>query len=140
RPLSAAAAEAFVAMTCFKTGPPSLVGVELEWLLHDPRDLAAPVPPSRLDGLLSPDDIRGALSTEPGGQLELSSRPHASLGGCLAETAGDLAAMRAAASRAGVRLTGLGLDPVRPPVRAVDSPRYAAMERVFDRDGTAGRV
>src|SRR5262249_37097082 len=38
-PLSAAAAEAFISRTCFKTGPPRLVGVELEWLLHDPSDL-----------------------------------------------------------------------------------------------------
>jgi glutamate--cysteine ligase len=141
RPLSAAAAEAFVASTCFKTGPPRLVGVELEWLLHDPRDLAAPVPPpSRLDGRLSPDDVRGALSTEPGGQFELSSRPHPGVGGCLAETAADLAVLRAAAAAAGLRLTGLGMDPLRPPVRVVDTPRYAAMERFFAQDGTAGRV
>ncbi len=140
RPLSAAAAEAFVTRTCFKTGPPSLVGVELEWLLHDPHDLAAPVASSRLDGLLSPADVRGALSTEPGGQLELSSRPHPTLGGCFAETAADLAVMRAAAARAGVRLTGLGVDPVRPPVRVVNTPRYAAMERFFDGDGPVGRM
>jgi glutamate--cysteine ligase len=139
-PLSAAAAEAFVARTCFKTGPPSLVGVELEWLLHDPRDLAAPVPSSRLDGLLSPDDVQGALSTEPGGQQELSSRPHRTLGGCLTETAADLVVMRAAAARGGLRLTGLGVDPVRPSVRVVDSPRYAAMERFFAADGIDGRT
>src|SRR5262249_3846265 len=101
-PVSAAAAEAFISRTCFKTGPPRLVGVELEWLLHDPSDLAAPVVSSRLDGLLSPTEIRGALSTEPGGQFELSSRPHPTLGGCLAETAADLAVARDAAAQAGV--------------------------------------
>jgi glutamate--cysteine ligase len=140
RPLSTAAAEAFVTKTCFKTGPPELVGVELEWLLHDPRDLAAPVRATRLDGLLSEIDVHGALSTEPGGQLELSSQPHRGLADCVRTTAADLSVMRAAAAQAGVRLTGLGLDPLRVPVRQVDSPRYAAMERFYDSDGPHGRV
>jgi glutamate--cysteine ligase len=140
RPLSSAAAEAFVAKTCFKTGPPSLVGVELEWLLHEPHDLAAPVRATRLDGLLSETDVHGALSTEPGGQLELSSQPHRTLACCLSTTAADLATMRSAAARAGLRMTGLGLDPVRPPVRQTDTPRYAAMERFYDGDGPSGRV
>jgi glutamate--cysteine ligase len=140
RPLSTAAAEAFVAKTCFKTGPPELVGVELEWLLHDPQDLAAPVRATRLDGLLSEADVHGALSTEPGGQLELSSQPHRTLAECLSTTAADLAVIRAAAAGAGVRLTGLGLDPVRAPARQVDTPRYAAMERFYDGDGPQGRV
>jgi glutamate--cysteine ligase len=140
RPLSTAAAEAFVAKTCFKTGPPELVGVELEWLLHDPDDLAAPVRATRLDGLLSETDVDGALSTEPGGQLELSSQPHRTLAGCLTATAKDLAVMRAAAARAGVRLTGLGLDPLRAPMRQMDTPRYSAMERFYDGDGIDGRL
>lgn len=140
RPLSTAAAEAFVAKTCFKTGPPARVGVELEWLLHDPDDLAAPVRATRLDGLLSEADVHGALSTEPGGQLELSSQPHRTLACCLSTTAADLATMRAAAATAGVRLTGLGLDPVRPPVRQVHTPRYTAMERFYDGDGPDGRM
>lgn len=140
QPLSTVAAEAFVAKTCFKTGPPELVGVELEWLLHDPDDLAAPVRATRLDGLLSETDVHGALSTEPGGQLELSSQPHRSLASCLAATTKDLAVMRTAAAEAGVRLTGLGLDPLRAPVRQVATPRYVAMERFYDGDGDDGRV
>jgi glutamate--cysteine ligase len=139
-PLTEAEAEAHVSGTCFKTGPPGQIGVELEWLLHDVHDPALPVPASRLDGVLSPDLVRGALSTEPGGQLELSSRPHPTLAACLAETAADMAALRAAATSRGVRLTGLGVDPLRPPVRLVDSARYIAMERFFDRAGPHGRV
>jgi glutamate--cysteine ligase len=138
RPLSNAAAEAFVAKTCFKTGPPALVGVELEWLLHDRYDLAAPVRAATLDGLLA--GTHGALSTEPGGQLELSSRPHRTLACCLSTTAADLAIMRVAAADAGVRMTGLGLDPIRPPVRQVHTPRYTAMERFYDGDGPDGRI
>jgi glutamate--cysteine ligase len=37
-------------------------------------------------------------------------------------------------------LVGYGLDPVRPPVRQTGEPRYAAMERHFDRRGSAGRL
>jgi len=36
-------AEAHVHGICFKTGPPERVGVELEWLVRDPRDPALPV-------------------------------------------------------------------------------------------------
>ncbi|MBI1758259.1 MAG: ergothioneine biosynthesis glutamate--cysteine ligase EgtA [Actinobacteria bacterium] len=140
RPLTESAAEAHVAGTCFKTGPPGRVGVELEWLLHDARDPLLPVPASRLDGVLVPVLVHGALSTEPGGQLELSSRPAPTLAECLVETSADLAALRTAAARRGVRLAGLGVDPVRPPTRLVDTPRYLAMERYFDRHGPDGRV
>ena len=34
-------AEVYVASTCFKTGPPDLLGIELEWILHDRQDPAA---------------------------------------------------------------------------------------------------
>src|SRR5579864_7955145 len=36
-------AEAHVHGICFKTGPPERVGVELEWLVRDPREPALPV-------------------------------------------------------------------------------------------------
>lgn len=139
-PLTEEAAEARISGTCFKTGPPGQVGVELEWLLNDVHDPTLPVPTTRLDGALCPDLVRGALSTEPGGQLELSSRPHPTLAACLAETAADMAELRAATGSRGVQLTGLGVDPLRPPVRLVSSPRYDAMEQFFDRAGPHGRV
>jgi glutamate--cysteine ligase len=41
--LTGADAEAHVHGICFKTGPPVRVGVELEWLVRDPRDPALPV-------------------------------------------------------------------------------------------------
>jgi len=79
------------------------------------------------------------LTTEPGGQLELSSAPAATLGECVSATAGDLAALRDAAAAAGLELVGYGLDPLRPPRRVLDLPRYAAMEAYFDRGGPWGR-
>src|ERR1700759_2825693 len=36
-------AEAHIHGICFTTGPPQRVGVELEWLVRDPRDPAQPV-------------------------------------------------------------------------------------------------
>jgi len=82
----------------------------------------------------------GALLTaEPGGQLELSSLPADSLAECVAATLADMAALRSAVSLAGLELAGYGLDPLRPPRRVLDLPRYAAMEAYFDRGGPWGR-
>jgi glutamate--cysteine ligase len=79
------------------------------------------------------------LTTEPGGQLEISSRPADSLADLVDATLADLAALRSAADSAGLELAGFGLDPVRPPRRVLTLPRYAAMEAFFDRGGPWGR-
>jgi len=139
---------------CLKTGPPRRVGAELEWLVRDAHDPALPVsaeriaaavavfganqglPSSSSPGLLPSGAL---LTTEPGGQLELSSLPADSLADCVRATASDLAALRAAAADAGLELVGLGLDPFRPPRRVLHLPRYAAMEAFFDRTGPWGR-
>jgi len=51
----------------------------------------------------------------------------------------DLTALRDAAAAAGLELCGYGLDPLRPPRRMLDLPRYVAMEKFWDRDGPWGR-
>ena len=79
------------------------------------------------------------LTTEPGGQLEVSSQPADSLAGLVDATAGDLVALRAALAADGLELAGIGLDPRRPPQRILHLPRYAAMEEFFDRGGPWGR-
>jgi glutamate--cysteine ligase len=79
------------------------------------------------------------LTTEPGGQLELSSLPADSLADCVRSTVEDLAALRAATADAGLELAGFGLDPFRAPRRILHLPRYAAMEAFFDRGGPWGR-
>ena len=148
-PLSEEDAEAHVHGICFKTGPPGQVGVELEWLVRDRRDPALPVQADRITRAIAsltngnahavlPGG--GTLSTEPGGQLELSSAPATSLGGCVAAAGEDMAALRDAIGAAGLHLAGHGLDPLRPPRRVLDLPRYAAMEQFFDRRGPWGRV
>jgi ergothioneine biosynthesis glutamate--cysteine ligase EgtA len=142
---------------CLKNGPPKRVGVELEWLVRDAHDPALPVPAERIAAAVAafgadvaPDRLPSSarpgvlpsgslLTTEPGGQLELSSLPADSLAECVRMTATDLAALRAAAADAGLELAGVGLDPFRPPRRILRLPRYAAMEAFFDRGGLWGR-
>jgi ergothioneine biosynthesis glutamate--cysteine ligase EgtA len=144
-------AEAHVHGICFKTGPPRRIGVELEWLVRDVRDPALPVPAERIFAAVAdltapavlPDPAvlpSGSLITvEPGGQLELSSAPADSLGECVTAVQRDMAALRDAMRRARLTLQGYGLDPLRPPRRVLDLPRYTAMEEFFDRDGPWGR-
>lgn len=159
-------AEHYVGLVCFKIGPPRLVGVELEWLVHEAHDPTARLTPARLaDALgewgprhLRPDHPstaprhpapptheqllpRGSTVTvEPGGQVEISSRPAATLADCLADVAADSETLRAALTRAGLTTSDHGIDPHRPPVRVLDLPRYAAMETYFNRAGHAGRT
>lgn len=139
---SEVAAETFVARTCFKTGPPQAVGIELEWLLNHRSDPRRPVTRADLEvaeqaaGMLR----HSRLSVEPGGQLELSSDPFGSAGECAAALRADLGPFRRHLLESGLRLTGVGLDPWRRPNRVLHSPRYDAMERYFDRRGPAGRI
>jgi glutamate--cysteine ligase len=145
-PLSEGAAEAHVHGICFKTGPPGVVGVELEWLVCDGDDVASPVDHQRvataLAGLEAPGALpgQGRLTTEPGGQVEISSAPAAAIGGCVTSAGRDLAVVRRAVQAAGLSLVGWGMDPHRLPARILDLPRYAAMEEFFDRGGPWGRV
>ena len=158
-------AEAHIHGICFKTGPPERVGVELEWLVRDPRDPAQPVRAEQVAAALatfkaglpaSKQDYPGheprivrydipalasgaTLTVEPGGQLELSSAPAVTLGDLVAVTGPDMTTLRDAAATAGLELCGYGLDPLRPPRRVLDLPRYAAMEEFFDRGGPWGR-
>jgi ergothioneine biosynthesis glutamate--cysteine ligase EgtA len=79
------------------------------------------------------------LTTEPGGQLELSSQPADSLADLVRATSTDLVVLRAELATRGLELAGIGLDPLRPPRRVLSLPRYAAMEAFFDADGPWGR-
>ena len=144
---------------CLKTGPPRRIGVELEWLVRDARNPGMPVPARRIADAISAFDTSAfdtqpglptssqpgalpsgaTLTTEPGGQLEISSQPADSLSDLVDATLADLAALRSAADAAGLELAGFGLDPIRPPRRLLTLPRYAAMEAFFDRGGPWGR-
>ncbi|WP_030904381.1 ergothioneine biosynthesis glutamate--cysteine ligase EgtA [Streptomyces sp. NRRL F-5126] len=135
-------AEALLDGICFKTGPPRTVGVELEWLVHDRHDPERPVPAHRRATAfeqLRAVPLASALTFEPGGQLELSSPPAASLTECISTVGADLHAVRAHLRDAGLALAGYGQDPWHHPDRILHAPRYDAMEAYFDRSGTTGR-
>lgn len=149
------AAEAYVTRICFKIGPPQLVGLELEWLVHDQRKPASPVSSARLAAALGPwcpPALRdppappaplpngSAVTVEPGGQVEISTRPAPSLAACLAAAGSDAALLTARLAQAGLSTLGAGTDPHRLPGRLLDVPRYAAMEAYFDRRGPSGRT
>ncbi|MFE0647307.1 ergothioneine biosynthesis glutamate--cysteine ligase EgtA [Streptomyces sp. NPDC059534] len=143
-PLTEGEAEDLLRCICFKTGPPRTVGAELEWLVHDLRDPRAPVRPPRLAAAV--DSVRSlplvsALTFEPGGQLELSSRPAGSLMECLDSLAADLRSVRGALGPLGLTLSGYGVDPWHAPrERVLHEPRYDAMETALGRTGPAGRA
>ncbi|MFC9624529.1 ergothioneine biosynthesis glutamate--cysteine ligase EgtA [Streptomyces sp. NPDC056930] len=142
-PLVEDEAEDLLRCICFKTGPPRTVGVELEWLIHHRDQPRVPVPHHRLDAaadILRALPLSAALTFEPGGQLELSSRPAGSLMACIDATAADLTAVRDALDRVDLAPVGLGVDPWHPPRRLLHEPRYDAMEISFDRSGPAGRA
>ncbi|GAA2308801.1 ergothioneine biosynthesis glutamate--cysteine ligase EgtA [Glycomyces scopariae] len=140
-PLTEDAAHERIASLAFEPAATGRVGAEVEWHLTSPADRRRRVDPETVKALLGVRDAlprRTRLSFEPGGALELSTRP-----GTLTECFDDLEADRdriaAALAAEGLELLGLGLDPVRLPRRVVRSPRYQAMEELFDQDGRAGR-
>jgi glutamate--cysteine ligase len=144
-PLTEDSARAFLHGICFKTGPPQLVGAEAEYLVADARGPWLPVDTGRLARVVATLRQPGALpahgqiTTEPGGQLELSSQPAGSLRDCVTSIKRDLGMTAAAAWQAGLRLRGSGLDPCRLPSRIASHPRYLAMEQFFAPYGPWGR-
>lgn len=117
------------------TGPRT-IGLELEMHVRDkaPHETEAPRGIPELDGELA---RRGHPTLEPGGQLELSLPPQPSIPALLREVDWCLADVGATTQFA---LTGLdpwrSLDDV--PL-TLQTPRYLAMEELFDRDGDSGR-
>jgi glutamate--cysteine ligase len=148
--------EARIRAICFKTGPPSRFGVELEWTLHHAGAPGAPLDAGHIRqalGRLAPATLGGdpaapppalpaggLLTTEPGGQLEISSAPADSPAALHTAVTADLDHLTGLLDAAGLRLGEHGIDPHRAPRRLLETPRYAAMEHVFDRYGPHGRT
>lgn len=132
------AVRGYVERVCFKTGPPSLVGTELEWLVVRPDDPTASVSIAHLRAVLEaagPLPGGSRLTFEPGGQVELSSLPHRGVTACWQALSADAEHLRTSLAATGLRLLTTGLDPYRAPARQLLHPRYDAMERHFARGG-----
>ncbi|MEU8424677.1 ergothioneine biosynthesis glutamate--cysteine ligase EgtA [Micromonospora sp. NPDC048835] len=149
-----AAAVRHLARICFKTGPPTHTGVELEWTVHDAADPARPVDttrlraalgrhsPATLDATSPAERLRhgGMVTLEPGGQVEISTPPRPSVGALIRATDVDIAQVIDLLATAGLVLGPSGIDPHRRPRPVVETPRYRAMCGAFDRRGPAGRT
>ncbi|MEU5908630.1 ergothioneine biosynthesis glutamate--cysteine ligase EgtA [Micromonospora sp. NPDC047527] len=149
-----AAAGRHLARICFKTGPPTRTGVELEWTVHDADDPARPVDlgrlraalgrhsPVTLDATSPAEPLRhgGAVTLEPGGQLEISTPPRSSTAALIQATEADIAQVTGLLAAAGLILGRSGIDPHRRPRPVLETPRYRAMRGAFDRRGPAGRT
>jgi glutamate--cysteine ligase len=151
--------------TCFTPEPRAVgrVGAEVEFLvLDDATHLPLPLHGSRgsierlrryarrtgwtefrgYDG--TPRfEISGAatISFEPGGQLEISTRPCASASELIGLLRGIVSPLRAALSDEGVELLSLGIDPyndVRRVPLQLHVDRYERMTRYFDEIGPYG--
>jgi glutamate--cysteine ligase len=147
-------AESYVAGICFKTGPPELTGVELEWTVHYANDPARPVSreilthalhphsPLTLDPLSpeTPLPSGNRLTVEPGGQVEISSLPQASLPALRRIVTTDVDHLTRLLKRAGLRIGRTGIDAYRAPHRILSTPRYDAMAEALARQGPDGRI
>lgn len=145
-------AEAYVASVCFKHGPPKLHGVELEWTVHHEDDPRRPLDASHLAAALGsyaprtlvrdspqlPLPSGSPLTVEPGGQVEISSLPQTSLADLFDVVTADHTFLAELLRDAGLVLGDRGVDQHRSPSRVLDTPRYTAMERVFQSIGPHG--
>lgn len=121
------------------------LGVELEWLTGTSRpdgglDRLDPAVAVAAVDALSPLPSGGRITIEPGGQLELSSAPAATLDDVCDRTMTDVYRLDRWCAGRDVALVALGNDPARRPERVLHQPRYAAMEQYFDSMGPSGRT
>lgn len=133
----------YVKRICFKTGPPTYVGAELEWLVADLAQPHRPVPLDQLRTLLAdhaPPPAGSTITFEPGGQLELSSPPTVGLTACWQALAADVSHIAGQLRPLGLTLLPTAIDPHRTPRRQLRAPRYDAMEAYYDRLGSTGRL
>ncbi len=116
------------------------LGIEIEWHTVRTDDPDRAVPFDRLERVATSIRLPGRshLTFEPGGQIELSSRPLPGFAACRVIRS-DAAALATGLAAEGIGLVGVGLLP-GPRTRVLRSPRYDAMEAHFDASGDAGRT
>ncbi|MET7771562.1 ergothioneine biosynthesis glutamate--cysteine ligase EgtA [Nocardia sp. NPDC005366] len=157
---SRAAAEAYVGGVCFKLGPPTLIGAELEWLTVQgecPASGSTAAPRPQLAALatalgpyaprsIAPDSPAVSLpggsrvTMEPGGQIELSSAPFATAAELCARLSEDAGLLRELLGSQSIHAISAAADADRHPERLLPLPRYRAMEKSFGGIGPFGRL
>ncbi len=121
-----------LAAAAFEATVHNRIGAEVEWLVFAADDLERAVPAARVAEVASgPLPARSSFTIEPGGQLELVTRPFDDPLQLLDAITADARVLRARFCEQGLLLVALGLDPLRPPVRTLMQPRYEAMEKFF---------
>jgi glutamate--cysteine ligase len=142
RSLTAADVSDHIRSTIFTSSIEGRVGAEIEWFPVYEDDPGAYVPLDRLQQILDPSGplpCGGTLTFEPGGQIEISSSAGQSVSATCTALHSDLACMRDKLTPHGIKLVGVGLDPIRDGLRVLDLPRYEAMEAYFDAGWPEGR-
>ncbi|MEV6322504.1 ergothioneine biosynthesis glutamate--cysteine ligase EgtA [Nocardia sp. NPDC051787] len=157
---SRAAAEAYIGGVCFKLGPPTLIGAELEWLTvqgecsaSGPSAAPRPQLTALADALgpyaprsIAPDSPALALpggsrvTLEPGGQIELSSAPYGTAAQLCDRLREDARMLRELLQSRSIRPVSVAADADRRPKRLLQLPRYRAMERSFGGIGPFGKL
>ncbi len=145
-------ASGYVAMVCFKHGPPIRHGLELEWTVHHRSRPSAPIELPQVRAALgahAPRSIDPAspwlplthgsrITVEPGGQVEISTPPSVRLPDLLDTARADAADLRDLLATGDLVTGTAGVDSHRPATRILSTPRYDAMHAFFDRIGPAG--
>ena len=115
------------------------VGLELERHLVDLTDPARRPAWARVEQVLSRAELPAgsAVSLEPGGQLELSTRPAPDVATAINVLRRDCGVTDGALAAAGLVAVSIGADPARPLGRIHPGDRYTAMAEYFSAAGYA---
>ena len=115
------------------------IGAEVEWLVYRRDDLTSPVTADETASTAAGElPAGGVITIEPGGQLEVSTRPFDSPDLLIDAIATDAATLVERFARRELVLVNLGYDPIRPPTRTLDVARYIEMDRYFRARSPAG--
>jgi glutamate--cysteine ligase len=117
------------------------VGLEIETHLVDLDRVADPVPWKRVEdvaAVVSQVAASSKVTVEPGGQIELSGPPEASVAVAVARLRYESTGARLALADRRLGLAYAGADPARRSRRVNPRSRYRAMEQHFAATGRAG--
>lgn len=125
------------ASSCLAPGTSDRLGIEVEWIVVDPTDplRCVSAEETRVAAGTEPLPGGGAITIEPGGQLELSAAHRTDARSAVDVMELDADALKARCAAAGLELAEVGLDPLRATTRSLLLPRYEAMQTVFDAVG-----